>query len=342
MLAVSARLSSMICSDLVSVIIPTYNRDRLLIEALESVKFQTYRPIEVIVVDDGSTDDTQEVVKWFSEANLSKNFQIIYLYQKNKGPSAARNTGLVAASSEYVQFLDSDDLIHPNKIEIHVNALRNHSDIHCIFSDRKNFDASPKWAKLSFIDTKKVKSESYYLSFNFLSNAGLYRKNSCFLAGLWNECLWLGEDLEFNLRVLGLNEWILYLDCCLSACRQHSGSRLTTSTELSDLRFGNLILCDELARSAHNKIRSDNPKIFDSIAVLYSRLALDFMLHGDRTGALKTIHNSRHMPLSQQRLQRLTILMILAHMPSPLLRIMWKIGEYYRAAMSSRLTNRCF
>lgn len=322
----------MSCSDLVSVIIPTYNRARLLIDALESVKCQTYRPIEAIIIDDGSTDNTQEVVKHFSEANSSECFQIICLHQKNKGPSAARNAGLIAASGEYVQFLDSDDLIHPNKIELHISLLRKHPDIHCIFSDRKNFDSHPKWAKIGFIDAKKVKSETYYLSFKFLSNAGLYRKNSCFLAGLWNEHLWLGEDLEFNLRILRLNEWILYLNYYLSACRQHSGSRLTTSTESSKLRFKNLILCNEVARSTHNTSRPNSPKAFDCIAVLYNRLALDFMMSGDRAGALKTINSCRQIPLSRRRLQRLTILTLLAYMPSSWLRAMWKVGEYYRAA----------
>ena len=151
----------------------------------------------------------------------------------------------------------------------------------------------------------------------------------------------LCEDLEFNLRVLTSCDEILYIKRNLAGYRQHDEYQITTSLSENETRYAYLSGLKYLQETAQNKVKKDDPKLFESIGILFNRLALDFMLHGDRTGALKTIHNSRHMPLSQQRLQRLTILTILAHMPSLLLRIMWKIGEYYRAAMSSRLTNQC-
>jgi glycosyltransferase involved in cell wall biosynthesis len=102
---------------LVSVLIPTYNRAQLCKKAVESVLSQTYHDIEVIVVDDGSSDDTREVVS-------SLDARVRYLYQKNSGVSAARNLGMQSARGEFLAFLDSDDAWLPWKLELQLNALR--------------------------------------------------------------------------------------------------------------------------------------------------------------------------------------------------------------------------
>jgi len=94
----------------ISVIIPTYNRALLLQNAIKSVLNQTHKVDEIIVVDDGSTDNTQEVLK---------SFNVKYIYQENQGVSAARNTGILHAQNEWLAFLDSDDIWHEKKIEHH-------------------------------------------------------------------------------------------------------------------------------------------------------------------------------------------------------------------------------
>lgn len=100
-----------------SVIVPTYNRSSLLIGALESVWAQTHRPIELIVIDDGSTDDTRTAVEaWQSTHGGDEGFTSRYVYQDNRGPAAGRNRGLALARGEYIQFLDSDDRLHPEKL----------------------------------------------------------------------------------------------------------------------------------------------------------------------------------------------------------------------------------
>lgn len=97
---------------LISVIIPAYNQGQYLRQAIESVLNQTCQDFEIIVVDDGSTDDTQQAARSFDDPRLS------YVYQSNRGLSAARNTGIRKSSGELITFLDSDDLFLPQKLEI--------------------------------------------------------------------------------------------------------------------------------------------------------------------------------------------------------------------------------
>ena len=109
-----------------SVILPSFNREQVLIEAITSVYNQTYRPVELIVVDDGSTDNTCDVVaKWEAQyARKDKDFHFKYIFQKNQGAPAARNRGAMASCGEYLQFLDSDDLLHPDNVKHLVNTFK--------------------------------------------------------------------------------------------------------------------------------------------------------------------------------------------------------------------------
>jgi len=112
----------------VAVIIPTYNRARTLRRALESVFGQTRQPEEVCVIDDGSTDSTEVLVK--------EHFpQVIYIRQQNLGVSAARNAGVEATSSDCVAFLDSDDEWLPKKLEVQLSELEASPDIRLVHSD---------------------------------------------------------------------------------------------------------------------------------------------------------------------------------------------------------------
>lgn len=111
----------------VSIIIPTYNYGTYLPTAIQSCLNQTYPSIEIIVVDDGSTDDTKDVVKEFND-------RVIYIYQENSGVSAARNKGLELATGDYLAFLDSDDYLTNDSIEIKVDILKKYPDIGIAFS----------------------------------------------------------------------------------------------------------------------------------------------------------------------------------------------------------------
>jgi glycosyltransferase involved in cell wall biosynthesis len=114
---------------LVSVLIPTYNSEKTILRALSSVAAQTLQPIEVIVVDDGSTDGTVSLVKNICSELMPGNLKLVEL-KSNRGTYYARNIGWDMASGEFLAFLDSDDSWHPQKLEIQVNYMINHTDLH--------------------------------------------------------------------------------------------------------------------------------------------------------------------------------------------------------------------
>ena len=107
---------------LVSVVLPTYNRHLLVQRGLNSIKQQSYRPIEVLVIDDGSTDATKDVVAEWAGRNTEECLAVHYFRQTNSGAPAARNLGLIESQGEFIQFLDSDDVLC-QKNSSHVKAL---------------------------------------------------------------------------------------------------------------------------------------------------------------------------------------------------------------------------
>ena len=117
---------------LISCIIPVYNGERYLQEALDSILAQTYRPLKVIVADDGSTDGTAEVAVAYGE-------RLTYLWQSNQGYAAAKNLGLRAAEGDFIAFLDADDLWHPEKLAKQMARLRERPEIDLCFTRYKNF-----------------------------------------------------------------------------------------------------------------------------------------------------------------------------------------------------------
>lgn len=130
--------------DLVSVIIPTYNRAMRCKAAVESVLSQTHGNVEIVVVDDGSKDNTREVIKGMDE-------RVKYIHQANAGVSAARNRGLEAATGDYIAFLDSDDSWRPWKLEAQLSTLRAFPEAGMVWTDMLAVDENGKTLHQSYI-----------------------------------------------------------------------------------------------------------------------------------------------------------------------------------------------
>lgn len=190
---------------LVSVIIPTYNSGAFISQAVRSVLDQTYRRYEVIVIDDGSTDGTRDILCEF-DAHIN------YLYQENRGPSAARNAGIKAARGEYISFLDADDIWLPDKLEHQVHFIQQNRDLGLVFSDEEAFDGERVLYRsllantlfYSAITSQKPIREAFskLMIENFIPTSTVMVRSKCFKkAGLFDESLQVSEDGEMWSRI---------------------------------------------------------------------------------------------------------------------------------------------
>lgn len=183
----------------VSVIIPTYNRGRFISHAIMSVLSQTYKDYEIIVVDDGSTDDTKKRVQKFGD-------QVRYIYQKNRGPSAARNTGIRRAKGKYIAFCDSDDQFLPDKLEKQMKYIRKHPECRFLYSWYYDVDPLGKVIKKKKPLVSKNQQQLQYLLLNrklVIRTSTVLVHQSCFnKAGIFNEKYWTSEDWDMWLRIL--------------------------------------------------------------------------------------------------------------------------------------------
>ncbi len=186
---------------MVSVIIPLYNKENSIVDTVQSVLSQTYRDFELIIVNDGSKDNSLKVVQNISDS------RIIVLDKLNGGVSSARNAGIVSAKHEFLAFLDGDDIWHPKHLELLLTALKkfNGDDIGGVGStfyksNSKTFDLLKFEEHDSLVVTDYFKFMSSPLP-RFNSSTLLVKKSKVLDTGLFNEGLKYGEDVEFWYRL---------------------------------------------------------------------------------------------------------------------------------------------
>lgn len=189
----------------VSILIPCYNSESFIRDALESCLNQSYRNIEVIIVDDGSTDDSLKIAKEYE----SKFNNIFVFSQNNKGACSARNLAFEKSSGDYIMYLDADDIISLNKIECQVKALNNRDmrDIATCRWDR--FQNNIEEAKFPSYRCYGDYDKGINLLMDLWNNGEMFQ-TSCYLisrqlvieSGIWNESLKKNQDGEFFARVL--------------------------------------------------------------------------------------------------------------------------------------------
>src|SRR3989338_533004 len=209
----------------ISVIIPTYNYGSHISEAIESVLAQSYRNFEAIIVDDGSTDKTAEVVKRFRRQYPN---EIQYLYQENAGSGAARNNGIRRSRGEYIAFLDADDIWQPTKLEQQISILEKNNMVSLNFTNAsilKNGKISGVYVRAD--DKTKLSSDLFYhlLLRNFVPFSSIMVKRSVFeSAGFFDEAIHYSEDTEWLLRIARVCS-IGYIDQCLVSYRVHEANK---------------------------------------------------------------------------------------------------------------------
>ena len=210
----------------ISVVIPNYNRAALIGETLDNVLAQSRPPDEVIVVDDGSTDDSAAVVERFGK-------RVTLIRQDNRGPGPARNRGLAAAGGELIQFMDSDDLWSLNKLEAQERALR---------ESGAEFAYSP-WLQARLEDGRAVYTEPpiqqhplpparsplawYMRGWVIVFQCCLFRRSLLDVAGPYREDLMPSEDSELLFRILKSGARPVHVPEALVLYRLHGGEQIS-------------------------------------------------------------------------------------------------------------------
>lgn len=201
---------------LVSVIIPCYNSARYLAETIESVLAQTYPRVEIILIDDGSSDET---------AKIAQGYPVNYVYQTNRGISAARNTGFLHSQGKYVLFLDHDDRLLPRGVEAGVKLLEEHPE--CAIAVGEHKFIGPDGTEIGD-SHKHAAGQDHYLRLlehNFIETpcSALHRRSNLEVAGVFDESVQGAEDYELYLRIARQSALITH-DAAVAEYRLHDAN----------------------------------------------------------------------------------------------------------------------
>jgi glycosyltransferase involved in cell wall biosynthesis len=179
----------------VSVVIPCYNQGKFLGEAIKSVLDQTFHDFEIIVIDDGSTDDTAAIASGYPS--------IVYKYQENRGPSTARNEGFAISNGTYIVFLDADDRLLPEALQIGVDCLRGRQDYAFVSGLSCYIDADGLFIEQLHGVEVRVNHYLALLRFNYICglHTVMFRRRVLQEVGAFNPCLRAFEDYDLYLRI---------------------------------------------------------------------------------------------------------------------------------------------
>lgn len=212
-------------SKMISIIIPTYNRAELIKDTLRSVEVQTYLNWECIVVDDGSTDNTAEIVEDFVKKD--RRFKYLTNHRK-KGAQGARNTGLLFANGEYISFFDSDDLMHPEKFSKQIKYLENNPLCEVctcyshLLNDNNEITGAFKWNTAGII-LKDLLIGSTYVDYN----SPVIRKTAIDKIGLLDEDCPSYQEWDTHIRLAGLAKYGIVQEFLVSYYLRSTG-RIST------------------------------------------------------------------------------------------------------------------
>lgn len=218
---------------LITLVVTCYNRANMVRTALDSIWNQTYRPIELIIVDDESKDNTMEVVEqWRSEHPDTQDFTSIAKTFPNGKPSRSRNRGLALAHGDFIQFVDDDDWIYPNAVQAKVDYIHAHPDCDLVvnqvdyYRNGKKFDET----HISLPDNPENIIEHLLRHECLLVATLMFKTNVLRSIGGWNVNLSFGEDMEITLHHAMLGGTFGLVDQSLGAYRFHTtGCRQCTT-----------------------------------------------------------------------------------------------------------------
>ncbi|MEW5860943.1 MAG: glycosyltransferase [Cyanobacteriota bacterium] len=255
---------------LVSVIVPCFNAEKWLKEAIDSCLNQTYSEIEIIVIDDGSTDNSLEILKNY-------NGKIIFESGPNKGGNHARNRGFALSKGDYIQYLDADDYLLPEKIERQVNFF-GETGADVVYEDWRYQHHLPDGT--IFLDEIQVCGYQEDILESLLRNwwttpgAILIKRSIVEKCGGWDENLKVGQDRDFIIRMAIDGAKFVYLPGCYSIYRKYGDVTVSSSNRSLWLEHHSLVL--EKAEYTLAAMDRLPPRYKQALAQSYVSMASDF------------------------------------------------------------------
>jgi len=219
----------------VAVIIPAHNRSDLLAITLKNVLRQTLADISVIVVDDGSTDSTPSVIDEFARADARISTQ---RFSEPVGACKARNQGLKLSDSEFVCFLDSDDLMHPDKLRLQVEELEEDASVDAVVCQMAHFEENPNDATLLWNTFVGRSTRERFLGHDPVwgIHAPLWRRESVELLGGFDESLPVAQEYDLFVRAHLHGVRFQLTPRLLTFCRRHQGPAISTARAIPRLK----------------------------------------------------------------------------------------------------------
>jgi len=267
---------------IVSVIIPTHNRNGFLQSAIESVLNQTFQDFEIIVVDDASDEDVQWIVRGFHDRRVK-----CIRHEKNKGEAGARNTGLIHSNGEYIAFLDDDDVWFPKKLGLQIRALEKCTlKVGGIYSGYIAVDYGSSRILHTKIPTKRGNIYQDLLIRNVIGTPStvLVRRSCIETAGLFDGNIFYGVDLDFYLRIAK----DFHFECIEEPLVQYNihENRLSNNPEI---RAKGLEAMSHKYKEARGKLNRRRRK---TSSRSYLSVGVQFCIKGDMTKGINALGKS--------------------------------------------------
>lgn len=279
-----------------SIIIPTYNRAAFLSKAIDSVLAQTYSDWEMIIVDDGSTDNTSEIVGRYTDTRIR------YIYQANAERSAARNNGIMHATGEYVCFMDSDEYIDSNRLESLYDSIHKEGRVACYYTDIR-FEGRETYIR-------KGKYFSFPINKDDLINFIIGAPQICCATDIlreyqFNSALSIGEDMELLFRITAYYPLIYVPNQATVVEFEHEGRSVANHSKSSEKQLESLRVMFSKEHPAHEVSKSKKNWLLSAVLFNASR---DYLMERDIRGVRYLVRSILVKPIQKTTKYKLNIL----------------------------------
>ena len=282
-----------------SIVIPTYNRAAFMPKAIESVLAQTYADWELIIVDDGSTDNTKEVVSQYCDSRIT------YIYQQNAERSAARNNGIMHAIGDYVCFLDSDNYMKPDRLEKLSAFIANEKECACYYTDIEYNDVAKGIVKI-----KKGKEYPFSMDVDLLMQDIIATPQLCCATEIlrkhqFNPTLSIGEDMELLFRIT-VEYPLIYIPNQATVVEvEHEGRSVAVHSKSSEKQLETLKIMFSKGHPANKASKQQKKWVLSAVLFNASR---DYLLEHNSKGVKYLIQSLFAKPIQKNTKYKLNIL----------------------------------